>query len=151
MTWYRDQNMRVWWNQTLSDSFFVTMQWCASLRGCSLSNFVHSLYRWALALAKVAGVGCHWKHHFVGTVCYADDLALVPSQATLRLMLCFCKQFADSHCLRFNPSKTHLVHFGRQQSVNCFTRFSTFPELRCPFGSYLMISSGWLWWHSLGF
>ena len=24
MTWYRDQNMKVWWNQTLSDSFSVT-------------------------------------------------------------------------------------------------------------------------------
>ena len=55
-------------------------------------------------------------------VCYADDLALLaPSQAALRLMLHLCEQFADSDGLR---SKTQLICFGRQSSVNCFTRFS---------------------------
>ena len=74
---------------------------------------------------KQLGVGYHWKHHFVGTVCYADDLALLaPSQAALGLMLRLCEQFADSHGLRFNPSKTQLIRFGRQLSVNCFTRSS---------------------------
>ena len=54
-------------------------------------------------------------------MCYTDDLALLaPSQAALRLMLRLCEQFADLHGLRFNPSKTQLIHFGRQPSVNCF-------------------------------
>ena len=68
-----------------------------------------------------------------GGVCYADDLALLaPSQAALRLMLRLCEQFADLHGLRFNPSKTQLIHFGRQPSVNCFIRFS-FCSILLPF------------------
>ena len=23
------------------------------------------------------GVGCFWKHHFAGAICYADDIALI--------------------------------------------------------------------------
>ena len=47
---------------------------------------------------KQLGVGWHWKHHFVGAVCYADDLTLLaPSQVALRLMLHLCEQFADLH------------------------------------------------------
>ena len=107
----------------LSLTFSVTnggRQW-----GRSLFNFVHSLYRWALDPAKAAWCCWHWKHHFLGPVCYADDLALLaPSQAALRLMLCLCEPFADTHGLRFSPSKTRLIRFGRQPSVNCFTRFS---------------------------
>ena len=120
MTWYRDQNVRVRWNQTLSDSFSVTN---GVRQGGVLSNFVHSLYRLAIDPAKAACM-C-WLPHFVGEVCYADDLALLtPSQAALRLMLRLCEQIADSHGLRFNPSKTQLIHFGQQPSVNRFTRFS---------------------------
>ena len=50
ITWYRNQNMRVWWNQTLSD-IFVTMV-CA--KG---ANFVRNVYRRALAPAKAAWCG----------------------------------------------------------------------------------------------
>ncbi len=47
------------------------------------------------------GVGCHWKSHFVGGVCYADDLALLaPSPAAFRVMLKFCEEFAASHGLQ---------------------------------------------------
>ena len=57
------------------------------------------------------GVECHWKHHFVGAVCYAHDLSLlVPSQATLRLMLHLCEHFADSHGLRFNLFVLDITH-----------------------------------------
>ena len=36
---------------------------------------------------KKAGVGCHWNQHFLGALCYADDVALLaPSPAALRLM-----------------------------------------------------------------
>ena len=59
------------------------------------------------------GVGCFWKHHFVGAVCYADDVALLaPSPCALRLMLNRCYQFAQSHSLVFNADKTQLICFG---------------------------------------
>ena len=63
--------------------------------------------------ATILGVGCFWKHHFVGAVCYADDVALLaPSLCALRLMLNRCYQFAQSHSLVFNADKTQLICFG---------------------------------------
>ena len=39
-------------------------------------------------LLEEHGAGCYWKHHFVGAVCYADDVALLaPSPSALRIML----------------------------------------------------------------
>ena len=103
------------------------------VKGGVLSPILFTVYIDELLLQlKQLGVGCHWKHHFVGAVCYVDDLALLaPSQAALRLMLRLCEQFADSHGLRFNPSTTQLIHFGRQPSINCFTRFSFCGTLLC--------------------
>ena len=55
-------------------------------------------------------MGCFWKHHFVGAVCYADDVALLASSpSALRNML--SNNFADSHHLSFNASKTQLIEF----------------------------------------
>ena len=46
------------------------------------------------------GVGCYWNNHFVGALCYTDDIALLaPSPAALRLMLDTCSSFASSRSL----------------------------------------------------
>ena len=59
-----------------------------------------------------AGAGCYWRHHFVGVVCYADDVALLaPSASALRLMLNTCVKFASSHSLSFSAAKTQLICF----------------------------------------
>ena len=64
------------------------------------------------------GVGCFWKQHFVGALCYGDDVALLaPSPCALRLMLSRCYQFAQSHSLEFNADKTQLICFGN--AVQC--------------------------------
>ena len=65
-------------------------------------------------------VGCYWRTHFVGAVCYADDIALLaPSPSALRIMLSTCEDFAESHGLKFNPEKTQLVKFGLSSSSSC--------------------------------
>ena len=54
-----------------------------------------------------------WNHHFVGAVCYADDIVLLsPSASGLRSMLNICSDFANRHSLIFNASKTQLVRFS---------------------------------------
>ena len=71
---------------------------------CLLYHIDHLLVQ-----LKELGVGCHWNHHFIGVVYYADDLTLLaPSPSALRLMLQKCEQFADAHGLKFNASKTQL-------------------------------------------
>ena len=55
-------------------------------------------------------IGCHVGHHFVGVLCYADDitlLALLP--AALRILLQECELFAIDHNLLFNAAKTQLI------------------------------------------
>ena len=103
-------------------------------QGGVLSPILFTVYVDELLLQlKQLGVGCHSMHHFVGAVCYADDLSLLaPSQAALRLMLRLCEQFADSHGLRINASKTQLIRFGRCPSVKCSSRFS-FCSTSLPF------------------
>ena len=57
---------------------------------------------------------------FVGAVCYADDIALInPSPSALRLMLRTCSEFASSHSLIFNTSKTQLIGFSCCPSSRC--------------------------------
>jgi len=44
---------------------------------------------------------------------------LAPSPSALRTMLCCCEDFAINHSLRFNPSKTQLIHFSHSPSSSC--------------------------------
>ena len=66
-----------------------------------------------------SGVGCYWNQHFVGALCYADDIALLaPSPSALHLMLNTCSQFATTHSLLFNTSKTQLVRFSHSNFLS---------------------------------
>ena len=59
-----------------------------------------------LADLESSGVGCFWNQHFVGAVCYADDVALLaPSPSALHHLLHSCTEFAKSHSLVFNAAK----------------------------------------------
>ena len=65
-----------------------------------------------LSALECNGVGCFWKHHFVGAVCYVDNVALLaPSPSGLRIMLKTCINFADQHHLSFNADKTQHIKF----------------------------------------
>ena len=64
-----------------------------------------------LAKLEKQGIGCFWRHHFAGVVCYADDIALIaPSPSALRLMFQTCNEFASSQC--HNETKTQLIKFS---------------------------------------
>ena len=80
-------------------------------QGGVLSPILFTVYIDDLLLElEKQGVGCFWKHHFAGAVCYADDVALIaPSASALHLMLRACTQFASTHSLIFNASKTQLI------------------------------------------
>ena len=95
------------------------MEWISLSHKLSMSNGVRQggvlspIYFWNLRNITCQGVGCFWNHHFTGAVCYADDIALIaPSASALHLMLCTCTQFASSHSLIFNTSKTQLIKFS---------------------------------------
>ena len=58
-------------------------------------------------------IDCHVGHHYVGSLCYADDIALLaPSPSALRILLRECERFATDHNLIFNAAKTQLIMFS---------------------------------------
>ena len=69
------------------------------------SLYIDELY----LLLKESGIGCHVGLTYAGAFGYADDIALVaPSLSSLKQMMKICEQFAESHSITFNPTKTKL-------------------------------------------
>ena len=95
LNWYSDQNVCVSWNGQFSNKFSVSN---GVRQGGVLSPILFTVYiDDLLTELEKKGVGCHWNNHFVGALCYADDIALLaPSPAALRLMLDTCSSFASS-------------------------------------------------------
>ena len=111
LTWYTDQKAGVMWNGSISHKFSISN---GVRQGGVLSPILFTVYMDdLLADLEKLGIGCYWRHHFAGAVCYADDIALIaPSSSALRLMLQTCTQFASCHSLVFNVSKTQLIKFS---------------------------------------
>ena len=110
--------MCVRWYSCVSHSFSVSN---GVRQGSVLSPVLFAVYLDGL-LQKLSqtGVGCYWGAHFVGAVCYADDIALLaPCSSALRFMLSTCEEFALSHGLKFNADKTQLIRFGLCTSSSC--------------------------------
>ena len=61
---------------------------------------------------------------FSGALCYADDLTiLAPSPDALRKMLTTCEEFAQTHGIVFNASKTQIICF-RHSATSVPAHFS---------------------------
>ena len=60
------------------------------------------------------GIGCFWRNHFGGALCYPDNLVLLaPSASAHKLVLRDCVAFAVLGGLKFNSAKTQLICLGR--------------------------------------
>jgi hypothetical protein len=67
---------------------------------------------------KRSGIGCHFNNHFVGCFIYADDITiLAPSCEALDSMLGVCSEYADTHDILFNPSKTKCMFFDKNKQT----------------------------------
>ena len=118
LSWYSSQQMCVCWNSCVSHWFSVSN---GIRQGSVLSPVLFAVYLDGL-LQKLSqiGVGCYWGAHFVGAVCYADDIALLAlCPSALRIMLTTCEEFAPSHGLKLNAEKTQLIRFGLSSSFSC--------------------------------
>ena len=115
LSWYSNQHVSVRWNSCHSETFSVAN---GVRQGGVLSPILFTTYVDDLLLQlEKASIGCYWKHHYLGAVCYADDIVLLaPSPSALRLMLLMCSDFAKSHSLTFNAAKTQLIKFSRCSS-----------------------------------
>ena len=100
--------VKVRWKSSLSSIFGVSN---GVRQGGVLSPILFTVYIDELLLElEKAGVGCYWRHHFVGAVSYADNVALLAhSPSPLRLI---CRRVANSLSLFFNAAKTQLICFS---------------------------------------
>ena len=92
-SWYQMQFLSIRWNTTFSTKFGVSN---GVRQGGVLSPILFTVYIDEL-LSRLSdqGVGCYTGYHFAGSLCYADDVALLaPSPAALRILLAECERFA---------------------------------------------------------
>ena len=115
LSWYSDQLVSVRWNSAHSETFSVAN---GVQQGGVLSPILFTVYiDDLLSQLEDAGIGCYWNHHYVGAICYADDIVLLAlSPSALRHMIHTCSIFTESHNLVFNASKTQLIKFSRYPS-----------------------------------
>ena len=108
---YTNQLCHVKWGEEKSASFGISN---GVKQGGVISPLLFSLYIDELfLLLKESGIGCHVGLTYAGAFGYADDIALVaPSLSSLKQMMKICEQFAESHSITFNPTKTKLLRFN---------------------------------------
>ena len=122
-SWYKGQSCIVKWNSCSSLPLGVSN---GVRQGGVLSPILFTVYLDELLqhLAQL-DIGCHLGHHFVGSVCYADDIALLaPSPSALRMLLQECERFAADHNLIFNAAKIQLICFSSNPKLKCLGKFS---------------------------
>ena len=65
-----------------------------------------------------SNIGCKIVNQYVGVFCYADDISLVcPSITGFKQVLLLCETYAEKYNIRFNSSKSQLIHFTDKNKV----------------------------------
>ena len=102
-------------NSVLSETFNTSN---GLKQGGVLSLLLFTIYLDQLILSlKDLVVRYHLNGMFVGAFSYADDVTLLaPTNMALKVMLNTCTEFAASHNLLFNASKTKCMYFNGPRS-----------------------------------
>ncbi|XP_063545716.1 uncharacterized protein LOC134753707 [Cydia strobilella] len=109
--WYERQENCVRWAGAVSDTYRLE---CGVRQGGLTSPKLFCLYVDEL----IAGLsntyaGCSIDGQMVNNISYADDMVLLsPSVSALRDLLRMCETYADSHGLKYNCLKTHVIVFA---------------------------------------
>ena len=100
------------WHSALSDPYHVSsgVKQGGILSPCFFTVYIDEL----LTRLKNAGVGCYINRVFLGSIMFADDLALIaPTQNAMQKLICICESFCREYCLTFNAKKTKAMIFGK--------------------------------------
>ena len=114
---YISQTLCVRWSNTVSSTFQCSN---GVKQGGVLSPVLFCTYMDALlSRLKTLGLGCHIGRHYVGAVCYADDLTLIsPTRSAAQAMLDACDRFAREYDVIFNGTKSVSIVVNSRHCVN---------------------------------
>jgi hypothetical protein len=120
---YTNQYVRVKWGDFTGDYFAVSN---GVKQGGVLSPILFGIYMDELLLnLQACGQGCYIGQIFMGAFAYADDASLLaPSKQALKYMLGVVKQFSDQYNVVFNPGKSKLLVFEKEDHGACSITFN---------------------------
>ena len=108
---YTCQTICIRWGNSMSSSVNISN---GVKQGGVMSPILFTVYIDVLLerLAK-CGDGCYVGRRFHGAFGYADDISiLTPSLVGMKRMLAICSEFGREFSVKFNASKSKVVHFG---------------------------------------
>ena len=108
---YTRQTVRTVWEDCFSDEFSANNG--VRQGGVQLPVLFTLYIDVLLNRLEQSGLGCYVAHEYFGTLCSADDLALLaPNFACLKSMIQICESFAQESDLLFNAKKTVCILFS---------------------------------------
>ena len=105
--------MFVRWGDTCSSSFCVTMH---GVKQCGITSpMLFNLYMDDLSLMlNCSGIWGYIGTSFINHLCYADDLRLISlSSSGMQHLLNMCNEYATTHTILYNGSKSFSVCFKK--------------------------------------
>ena len=105
MNMYINQQIQVKWNNMISPT--CTISNGVKQAGC-MSPTLFSIYLDKLLdILRTSNAGCRCKNHYMGALCYADDISLLsPTVSGLQDMVKICERYADKYKIHFNANKS---------------------------------------------
>ena len=111
---YKNQTLRVRFNNTYSDFFSVTN---GVKQGGVISPTLFTCYvDGMLQKLRDSQIGCNVGNMYMGCMSYADDLVLLaPTISSLNHMIKICETYAVEHNIQFNGTKSKLAVFSNDR------------------------------------
>ena len=121
--WYSNLSSCVKWNDVKSRTFLVRS---GVRQGGVLSPHLFAVYIDDLIrILRSMKIGCHIKNTFIAAIVYADDFCLLaPTRSALQSLLTACEEYGDIWCIKYNPTKSKIMQFGKSVSFSPLTMYS---------------------------